>query len=74
VSRVLSTYADKKIYVHCQANYRASSMIFLHRVIRLKENPDKAWDAVRGAWEPNKTWRAFIVDTLKSHGVAYEPL
>jgi protein tyrosine phosphatase (PTP) superfamily phosphohydrolase (DUF442 family) len=74
VSRVLTAYADRKVYVHCQANFRTSSMIFLHRVIRLKDNPDTAWDAVRGAWEPNQTWRAFIVDTLKAHGIGYEPL
>jgi protein tyrosine phosphatase (PTP) superfamily phosphohydrolase (DUF442 family) len=74
VSRVLSAYAERKVYVHCQANFRTSSMVFLHRVIHLKESPDKAWDAVRGAWEPNKTWRAFIAETLKANNIAYELL
>ena len=74
VSRVLDAFADRRVYMHCQANFRASSMAFLYRVIRLKERPEAAWDALRGAWEPNPTWRAFIVATLKAHGIAFEPL
>lgn len=74
VSRVLDAFADRKVYVHCQANFRASSMVFLYRVIRLKEPPEGAWDALRGAWEPNPTWRAFILETLKAHGVDFRPL
>lgn len=74
LARVLDAYKDRKVYVHCQANFRASSMVFLYRVIRLKDDPKMAWDAVRGAWEPNATWRAFIVEMLKAYDVAFEPL
>ncbi|MET0733650.1 MAG: protein tyrosine phosphatase family protein, partial [Casimicrobiaceae bacterium] len=34
---------DRKLLVHCQANLRASSMVFLYRVIELKEDPHKAY-------------------------------
>ena len=74
LSRVLDAYKDRKVYVHCQANYRTSSLVFLYRVIGLKEDPSKAWDAVRGAWEPNATWRAFIVETLKAYKIEFDPL
>jgi protein tyrosine phosphatase (PTP) superfamily phosphohydrolase (DUF442 family) len=74
VSRVLDAYADRKVYVHCQANYRASSMVFLYRVIRLKEDPAKAWEALHKAWHPNATWRAFIRGTLDAYGVRFELL
>jgi hypothetical protein len=30
--------------------------------------------AVERAWVPNPTWRRFIVETLKAHRIAYEPL
>jgi protein tyrosine phosphatase (PTP) superfamily phosphohydrolase (DUF442 family) len=73
-TRVMSALAGRKVYVHCQMNLRASSMVFLHRVITLKEPPEKAWESVQRAWVPNSTWRRFIVETLKAHGVAYEPL
>jgi protein tyrosine phosphatase (PTP) superfamily phosphohydrolase (DUF442 family) len=73
-TRVMQAFADRKVYVHCQMNFRASSMVFLHRVITLKEPPDKAWDALQRAWIPNATWKAYILATLKANGIAYEPL
>ena len=73
-TRVMRAFADRKVYVHCQMNLRASSMVFLHRVITLKEPPEKAWEAVQKAWVPNATWKAYILSTLKANGVAYEPL
>jgi protein tyrosine phosphatase (PTP) superfamily phosphohydrolase (DUF442 family) len=74
LSAVLDANKDRKVYVHCQANFRTSSLVFLYRVIRLKEDPNKAWDAVRGAWEPNPTWRAFILATLKAYKVDFDPM
>ena len=52
----------------------ASSMVFLHRVITLKEPPERAWEAVQRAWVPNATWKAYILATLRANGLAYEPL
>ncbi len=73
-TRVMSALAGRKVYVHCQMNLRASSMVFLHRVITLREPPEKAWESVQRAWVPNATWRRFIVETLKAHRIAYELL
>ena len=73
-TRVMQALAGRKVYVHCQMNLRASSMVFLHRVITMKEPPEKAWESVQRAWVPNATWRRYIVETLKAHQVAYEPL
>ena len=73
-TRVMQAFADRKVFVHCQMNFRASSMVFLHRVITLKEPPEKAWDSVQRAWVPNATWKAYIVATLRANGVGYEPL
>ena len=73
-TRVMQALAGRKVYVHCQMNLRASSMVFLHRVITLKEAPEKAWESVQRAWVPNPTWKAYILATLKANGVAYEPL
>lgn len=73
-TRVMKALENRKVWVHCQMNLRASSMVFLHRVITLKEPPDKAWESVQKAWVPNATWRAYILATLRANGVAYEPL
>jgi protein tyrosine phosphatase (PTP) superfamily phosphohydrolase (DUF442 family) len=73
-TRVMRALENRKVWVHCQMNLRASSMVFLHRVITLKEPPERAWESVQKAWVPNATWKAYILATLKAHGVAYEPL
>ena len=73
-TRVMQALAGRRVYVHCQMNFRASSMVFLHRVVTLREPPEKAWESVQRAWVPNATWRAFIMATLKAHRIAFEPL
>jgi protein tyrosine phosphatase (PTP) superfamily phosphohydrolase (DUF442 family) len=73
-TRVMKALENRKVWVHCQMNLRASSMVFLHRVITLKEPPERAWESVQKAWVPNSTWKAYILATLKANGVAYEPL
>jgi protein tyrosine phosphatase (PTP) superfamily phosphohydrolase (DUF442 family) len=72
-TRVMQALAGRKVYVHCQMNFRASSMVFLHRVITLKDPPERAWESVQRAWVPNATWKKYILATLKANGVAYEP-
>lgn len=74
VSRILKALDGRKVFVHCQANFRASSMVFLYRVIHGREDPEKAWEAVAGVWKPNAIWAAFIRETLRAHQIAFEPL
>ncbi len=73
-SRLMAAFSDRKVYVHCQANFRASSMVFLDRVIRLKEKPEAAYESVQRAWVPDATWKKFIADMLRANGIAHEPL
>jgi protein tyrosine phosphatase (PTP) superfamily phosphohydrolase (DUF442 family) len=56
--------------VHCQLNLRASSLVFLYRVIERGEPADNAYDAVVAVWRPNETWRRFLRETLRAHGKA----
>jgi putative ABC transport system substrate-binding protein len=57
---------DRKLLVHCQANLRASSMVFLHRVIALKEDPHKAYGAVSSVWMPNARGSAIFATCCRS--------
>jgi protein tyrosine phosphatase (PTP) superfamily phosphohydrolase (DUF442 family) len=70
---MLGGLADRKVLVHCQINMRASSLVFLYRVIALKENPDHAYEAVARIWSPDGVWKRFIVTMLRKHGVGFEP-
>jgi protein tyrosine phosphatase (PTP) superfamily phosphohydrolase (DUF442 family) len=69
----LAGLQGRKVLVHCQVNMRASSMVFLHRVIVGKENPETAYASVSRVWTPDGRWKQFIVTMLKKHGVDFEP-
>ena len=74
VSRTLERLSDKRVLVHCQVNLRASTMVFLHRVITLKEEPSRAYEAVSRVWTPEGPWRTLVVEQLKKHQITFQPL
>lgn len=69
----LNALRDKKVLVHCQVNMRASSMVFLYRVLVGKEDPERAYQDVSKVWTPDGKWKQFIVTMLRKHGVDFEP-
>lgn len=64
-SDIMNANRGRKVLVHCQMNLRASTFVFLHRVLEEKAEMDDAFDSVTAVWAPNPTWAAFIRDTLK---------
>jgi len=70
---MLGALAERKVLVHCQINMRASSLVFLYRAIALKDDPERAYDAVARIWSPDGAWKRFIVTMLRKHGVGFEP-
>ena len=73
VVAALSAHRDAKVLVHCQVNMRASTMVFLYRVVVGKEDPELAYADVARVWSPRGPWRRLIVDVLRRHGVSFEP-
>jgi protein tyrosine phosphatase (PTP) superfamily phosphohydrolase (DUF442 family) len=69
----MAELADKRVLVHCQVNMRASTMVFLHRVIVGKEAPETAYEAVSRVWVPSGPWRQLVVSLLRRHGINFEP-
>jgi len=66
---VMTANPEKKILVHCSANYRASAMTYLYRVLELGADPEDAMADVQAVWDPNETWLSFIarsIDTRES--------
>ena len=53
---------DKKVFVHCAANYRVSSFVALYGEARLGWTPAEADAHIRKVWEPNETWTRFIAE------------
>ncbi|HEV8691034.1 MAG TPA: protein tyrosine phosphatase family protein [Ideonella sp.] len=69
----MAQLAGRKVLVHCQVNMRASSLVFLHRVIAGHEQPDKAYESVAKVWSPRGPWKALIQKLLRGHGIGFEP-
>jgi uncharacterized protein (TIGR01244 family) len=54
----------EKVWVHCAANMRVSAFVGLYRVLRQGWPRDKSFELLRGPWEPNEVWAAFIEQML----------
>lgn len=50
----------KKIFVHCEVNYRASSFLYLYRRNVLGIDEKQARQDLQWVWAPNATWKKFI--------------
>jgi len=72
VSAALARLRDKKVLVHCQVNMRASTMVFLHRVLHRKESPSGAYEAVSRVWSPQGPWKDMAQRVLRKNGVDFE--
>lgn len=73
LSSALTQLQGRKVLVHCQVNMRASTLVFLHRVIHNKEDPTLAWEAVTRVWSPEGAWKQLVVAQLSKHRVAFQP-
>jgi uncharacterized protein (TIGR01244 family) len=56
----LRRHAERKVLVHCQINMRASTFVYLYRVLELGEDPDRAFESVQRIWQPDAAWLALI--------------
>lgn len=73
-SAVLQAMGDRKTLVHCQVNLRASSFVFLYRVIVLREDPNRAYENLSGVWVPEGAWKRLIERQLRKHDMPFEIL
>lgn len=73
VSEHLLRLRPQRTLVHCQVNLRASSMVFMHRVITLGEPPAAAYEAVSRVWSPQGPWLVLLKQQLHKHQVDFEP-
>jgi protein tyrosine phosphatase (PTP) superfamily phosphohydrolase (DUF442 family) len=62
----MDAQTNKKIHVHCEANYRASAFIMLYRVLRLGWKKEDAIPVMEKMWNPEDfpVWGKFIDEQL----------
>ena len=65
---ILGQAGKQRTLVHCQINMRASSFVFLYRVVELGEDPDRAYADVTRIWTPSLAWARFLRETLQARG------
>jgi len=72
--RLMKTYKQDKVLVHCRLNYRASAFAYLYQTTQLGVNESTALSQMKVIWAPNDTWLEFINEvqahyqiTIKNH-------
>ena len=65
-SEALDSLSDRKIHIHCAANYRVSAFYALYAVSRGRWSTAQATDFIYGVWQPADYpgWSEFIDDIL----------
>lgn len=58
---------DKKLHVHCEANFRATAFIAIYRIMRLGWKEDDALEIMHTIWDEDAfpIWKMFIEDAIK---------
>jgi len=63
-SGVLRAFGDSPVFVHCAANMRVSSFVFLHRVLHEGVTRAEAERDLFAIWRPDAVWSRFIESQL----------
>ena len=63
----MDEHKDRKILVHCEANFRASAFVSMYRILREGWKPDEALGVMHKIWDEDAypVWKMFIEDMLK---------
>lgn len=62
----LAACGDKRVFVHCAANYRVACFVSLYGQARLGWSLTEAQAHIAALWEPNGVWSAFLADSRTS--------
>ena len=62
---VMDAFPGKRLFVHCAANKRVSTFIYLRRVLRQGADPAAARLDLESVWEPDPVWNRFMTEQLQ---------
>lgn len=62
----MKAFADRRVFVHCVANMRVSSFVFLYRVLCQGIASTEALRDLHAIWQPDAVWSLFIESHLGS--------
>jgi protein tyrosine phosphatase (PTP) superfamily phosphohydrolase (DUF442 family) len=63
----MDAHPERKVFVHCQANYRATGFITLYRILRLGWTPSEAFPDMLRIWNPEEfpVWQKFMEENIR---------
>jgi len=61
----MNHHTDKKVMVHCAANYRASAFTGLFLFSKAQLTEEEMHHFIEDVWQPNTVWQAFIKESTK---------
>ncbi len=64
--RVMEALDGRRVFVHCVANMRVSTFVFLYRVLHQGVPPSEAERDLHAIWQPDEVWSGFIQNHLES--------
>ena len=67
--RDMDLHRNEKVYLHCEANMRASAFLFMYRVIRQRVDRMEARVPMFAIWYPMNQWDQFIERGLEKYGL-----
>ena len=62
---LMDKYKDKKVLVHCAANYRASVFTTLYLFHSNQITKKQMEQLVLDVWQPDDTWQSFMEEQIK---------
>lgn len=68
----MEAHQGEKVWVHCAANIRVSAFLGLYRVLKQGWDEERAFDLMRGLWQPNEVWSSFIRSTLEQQASPWQ--
>jgi protein tyrosine phosphatase (PTP) superfamily phosphohydrolase (DUF442 family) len=66
---VMETLKERRIFVHCAANARVSTFVYLYRISRLGVDPVAAKQDLNRLWEPHGIWLDFLNEAIARLGL-----
>lgn len=60
----MDAHIERKVWVHCAANYRVTAFLGLYRALRQDWPREQAFALMHEVWQPDDTWQAFIDEQL----------
>ena len=62
---LMNLHCEKKVLVHCVANYRASAFTGLYFFKTGKLNKDQTQAFIEDVWQPDDIWQQFIDEAME---------